>query len=543
MSVPLLLLFGLPAAASDEGLLVVDLIDGTSLAEAQELSGLPLRWANPRSEDESLAVAEVEDLPEQVQRLSAHPQIEAVEASLSYQALGWPDDPLYPSQWNMHTVGAAQGWRMGGGRGVTVAVIDTGVSSVADLQGTLLLDGFSFVPGRASAADDNGHGTHVAGTIAQTTHNGLGAVGLANQARILPLKALAAQGGGQSEWIASAIDEAVDQGADVINLSLGGPRSAVIQVAVDKALARGVLVVAAAGNTGREGVGWPAKADGVIAVSATGPSDTLAPYSSWGEGVELSAPGGDKQQAGGGIVQDTIDAGAEGHAFKELQGTSMASPHVAGAAAVLLGAGAGSAAHTERLLKQGAVDLGEAGPDSRFGHGRLDLAASARILVQQRGLLFLAGSLLAALMVGFGGGSRRLPIAIVAGLSAGGLFFLPLLPLPPSLGLDLLGRPLLAWPTPFVGPRLAANPLWLSALLPALLTFVLGPTRTLGWLAAGLSAGVGAHLIHGAVTGSLAPTWLPASAATAWLGVNGLLCLLFTLAVAGLDRLRRERRS
>lgn len=548
MTISLLLLLGASPALAAPGaevqaLLVVDLADGTSLSDAQALTGLPLRWSHSRSEDESLAVVEVADVSAEAARLSGLPGVEAVEPSLPFEALGWPDDPLYAQQWNMHTVGAPLGWRLGGGRGVTVAVIDTGVSAVADLQGTTLLEGFSFVPGRDSAADDNGHGTHVAGTIAQTTHNSLGAVGLANQARILPLKALAGFGGGQSEWIASAIDEAVDQGADVINLSLGGPRSAVIQVAVDKALARGIIVVAAAGNTGREGVGWPARAEGVIAVSATGPSDELTPYSTWGEGMQLAAPGGDTRTPGGGIVQDTIDSGADGHAFKELQGTSMASPHVAGAAAVLLGAGAGSAATTTRLLERGAVDLGAPGPDTRFGHGRLDLAASGHLLLRQRGELFLAGGLLAGLLVAFGGGARRGLVALTAALTAGGLFFVPLIPLPPSQALDLLSRPLLSWPVPFIGPRLASNPLWLSALLPALLTFVIGPTRSLGWLSAGLSAGVGAHLLHGAITGSLAPTWLPQAAQTTWLAVNGLLCLLFTLAVAGLDRLRRERRS
>lgn len=538
------------SAGTEGGLLVVDLLDGTSLEEARARTGLELRWATARSEDEALAVVEVADLAAEVARLEQVAGIEAVEPSVTMEALGlfpalrYPDDPLYDKQWNLRTVDAPAGWRAGGGVGVTVAVVDTGVSRVPDLGGTVVLDGVSFVPGRGTADDDNGHGTHVAGTIAQTTNNGLGVAGVAPRARILPLKALSGAGFGQSEWIASAIDEAADQGAQVINLSLGGGRSKVIEVAVQKAAERGVLVIAAAGNSGREGVGWPARSPHALGVSATGPDDTLAPYSTWGEGVDLSAPGGDKRKAGGGILQDTVDGGKDGHAFKELQGTSMATPHVAGAAAVLLGAGAGSPAHVRALLDAGAVDLGEPGPDPRYGQGRLDVGASLRrLLLVERPALAALGAGLAFALAGFGGMRRKGLVAATAAVVAGGLFFLPLLPLPPATGLDLLGRPLLSWPALLGGARLASNPLWLSAALPALLTFVLGPTRAFGWLAAGLSAGVGAHLLHGAVTGSLDPTWLSGAAGTGWLAVNGVLCLLFTVAVAGVDRLDRQRRA
>ncbi|MCK6505817.1 S8 family serine peptidase [Myxococcota bacterium] len=533
-----------------QGLLVVDLVDGTSLDEARARTGLDLRWATARSEDEALAVVEVADLPAEVARLEQVAGVEAVEPSVTMEALGlvptlrYPDDPLYAQQWNLRTVDAPAGWRAGGGVGVTVAVVDTGVSRVPDLGGTVLLEGVSFVPGRGTADDDNGHGTHVAGTIAQTTNNGLGVAGVAPRARILPLKALSGAGFGQSEWIASAIDEAADQGAQVINLSLGGGRSKVIEVAVQKAAERGVLVVAAAGNSGREGVGWPARSPHALGVSATGPDDTLAPYSTWGEGVDLSAPGGDKRKAGGGILQDTVDGGKDGHAFKELQGTSMATPHVAGAAAVLLGAGAGSPAHVRALLDAGAVDLGEPGPDPRYGQGRLDVGASLRrLLLVERPSLAALGAGLAFALASFGGMRRKGLVAATAAAVAGGLFFLPLLPLPPATWLDLLGRPLLSWPHLLGGARLASNPLWLSAALPALLTFVAGPTRAFGWLAAGVSAGVGAHLLHGAVTGSLDPLWLSGAAGTGWLAVNGVLCLLFTVAVAGVDRLDRQRRA
>ena len=345
-----------------------------------------------------------------------------------------------------------------------MAVIDTGVTRVADLEETLILDGFSF--GEPTAEDGNGHGTHVAGTIAQSTHNRLGVAGIAPQARILPIKALSRHGFGMSPWIASAIDEAVDQGAQVINLSLGGARSDVIAVATEKAVAAGVLVIAAAGNTGQEGVSYPGALPGVLGVSAVGPKDELAPYSSWGAGVALSAPGGDKRSPGGGILQDTVD-GAGGHAFKEFQGTSMATPHVAGAAAVLLSASGGDRALTQRLLLEQAVDLGEPGPDPRYGHGRLDLAAAVGALtVRRNGLLFALGAMAAAVITGIGAGRRRgraLVIAATSALAAGGAFVLPLLPLPPSALTGLLARPLLLWPAAMLPDPYWRNPLLLSA--------------------------------------------------------------------------------
>ncbi len=537
-------------AAGAPGTLVVDLVDGTGLDEARALTGLDLAWATEHSADESLAVVEVDDLAAARDRLAGLPGIEAVEPSLQFEATGllptlrYPDDPYWDKQWNMRTVGAPAGWRVGAGAGVTVAVVDTGVSKVVDLGGTQVLPGVSFVPGRKTADDDNGHGTHVAGTIAQTTNNGVGVAGVAPRARILPLKALTGMGFGQSQWIASAIDEAVDQGADVINLSLGGPQSKVIQVAVEKAAARGVIVVAAAGNSGREGVGWPARSPGAIGVSATGPDDSLAFYSTWGEGVDISAPGGDKRKAGGGILQDTIDSGKGGHAYKELQGTSMATPHVAGAAAVLLSAGAGSPAEVRDALYASAVDLGDPGKDTRFGHGRLDVASAVRhLLIHQRGVLFGLAAVVGFGLASVGAMRRKLLVGTLAAVTAGGMFFLPLLPLPPSAWLDLLARPLLLWPGAVASPAWAYNPLWLSALVPALVTFVFGPTRTLGWAAAGVCSGIGLHLAHGALTGSLSPTLLPGLAGQAWLGVNALLCFAFVLAIAGVEKLHREARA
>lgn len=523
-----------------QGRVVVDYVDGTSLADARALIGDDqLDWVHPLAADDGLLVL-FDPTPDTVARLQSSPLVEGVEKSVELHALGLPNDPLYAAQWNLTTIDAPAGWRLGAGAGVRVAVIDTGVAPVADLAGTVLLDGASFVPSEPDSVDGNGHGTHVAGTIAQATHNGLGVAGVAPAVELLPIKALSAAGGGQSEWVAAAIDEACDRGAQILNLSLGGPPSGVITRSVKKAHQRGVLVVAAAGNTGREGVGSPARVDGVVAVSATGPTDEAAPYTTTGPEVVLSAPGGDKRQAGGGILQDTVDPGPSGHAFKEYQGTSMATPHVAGAAAVVWAASPGGGPeHVRQVLTHTSTDLGEPGHDNTFGHGRLDVGAAVdHIVWRQRGFQFLA-AFLTALGLGVGFGPRKrstLGVAVGAGLVAGGAFVLALLPTIASGPLLLLAQPLLSWPGALFGMAWARNPLVLSAAAPVVTTLFLGPTRRFGPWAAALSTGIGVHLILGAITGSLSPTWIPAALEGAWLSLNGAVSLVCAAAALGVQR-------
>lgn len=536
-------------AGSSPGPIAVDFVDGVDLAlvrAAADRAGVKLSFATPVSEDEALFVADADNPAAALAVFLADPNVEAAEPVLEMTAFedipdpaprifGYPNDPMYERQWNFALIGAPAGWRVGGGGGVIVAVIDTGVSPLPDLPAERILPGRSFVPGAATAADDNGHGTHVAGTIAQATHNGVGTAGIAPNVTILPMKVLGASGGGLSTWIASAIDEAVDQGANVINLSLGGGHSAIIVTAVEKARKAGVVVVAAAGNTGRQGIGSPADAPAAIAVTAVGPNDTLAPYSSWGRGVEIAAPGGDKTIPGGGIVQGTIQKGG-GQQFAELQGTSMATPHVAGAAAVLIGAGAQSADEVERYLKTTADGRDD---PLKFGAGRLDLGGAVRaLLYAKQGLLFAVGGLL-TLGLGLLGGlpARVRMVSLLFGATiAGGLFFLPLLPLPPSTWLGLVGRPFLAWP----GPFWSGFPLWQSCLLPLGLSVLLGPSRFLGPLALGLCGGIGGYLLFGAATGSTDLWWMPLGLDRTWLTINGTLCLLAGMAVAGMQKMRRR---
>lgn len=550
-SLPLSMLGALAPAQAwaqvvDDGLLVVDLDDGAELGEAALRLGLPgLRWLDPRTADEALAVVALSG-PDEVRRVAARlqgaPGVEAAEPMIQFSALGLPNDPLYPKQWNMRMVDAPAAWRAGGGAGVRVAVIDTGLRPLDDLAGAALLEGASFVPGVPSPLDGNGHGTHVAGTIAQTTHNGLGVVGLSPRVELLPIKVLSDHGVGQSAWIAAGIDEAVDQGAQIINLSLGGPPSDVVRIAAHKAVERGVVVVAAAGNTGRPGVGSPAAVPGVLAVSALGPGGALAPYSTTGPEVFLAAPGGDTAQPDGGVLQQTVHEGQP--AFRALQGTSMAAPHVAAAAAVLLSFGAGDAGAVQDALQNGAQQLNEGGRDPRFGWGGLDVGASLGAVAAQRhaprGLLAAALTLWAL----WGAAPRRLAwgAALTAALFAGlGALFV-MVPVGEHSVAPYLSRPPLLW-APLFGWRGLGGALWVSGAAAAIGTFFLGPHRRLGPLVAGACVGWALHLSDAAWRGGAPLPALPPLLAELWLGGNALLVWLCAAAGLGVARLRaREGR-
>ena len=321
-----------------------------------------------------------------LEELRRRPDVHFAEPVVRVQALWLPDDPQFAQQWHLKAAGAPSAWDTTRGAGVTVAIIDTGVAPVDDLDPARLLPGHNFLTGGDDARDDHGHGTHVAGTVAQTTGNGIGVAGMAPLARLLPLKVLGADGSGTSVGIADAIRWAADHGARVLNLSLGGgARSAAMADAVHYARSRGCVVVCAAGNSGGRGVSYPAAYRGALAVSSVGPKGRLAPYSSYGPEVRIAAPGGDKSQGEqGGVLQETIDPSSGEGVYRWFQGTSMAAPHVAGAAALLQSAGVTSPAAVERLLAASARSPGtyggeELGGDAeRYGAGLLDVARALR---------------------------------------------------------------------------------------------------------------------------------------------------------------------
>jgi serine protease len=535
-----------PVPHGQSGVVVFDLEDGASADEVADFAarhGLTLEYSSEWSRDEALLRGHVDDIDAVLAEVAGDPLLEVAEPVVEFAMYGFPNDPMWDKQWNMVKIGAPTGWRAGAGAGVKVAVIDTGVTVVEDLQGVTVTSGRTFVPGTRTADDDHGHGTHVAGTIAQATNNGLGVTGVAATAEVVPYKVLSKQGYGSSDWVAAAVDAAVDDGVDVINMSLGGPNSKVLKTAVEKAVKAGVIVVAAAGNTGKRGVGCPANVEGVVAVSATGPDDAKTWYSTYGPEVAISAPGGDLRQGkDAGVLQDTID-GKGGHAYQSFQGTSMATPHVAGAAAVMLGMGLDADAAVDALLTH-SVDLGDEGRDELYGYGRLDVAAAVKaVSIEQRGLMFLVGGLLAGALSWLARirGSAGFMMTAAGALTAGGLFFLPLISgLPGGTVLDLLSRGLVSWPAVLLGADWVHFPLWLSALLPASLAFVFGPTRSLGPIVGGVCAGFAASLLHGAASGTLDPWWMSWGFDALWLSLNGTFCLLAGMAVAGMYNLRQR---
>ncbi len=226
-------------------------------------------WTSLSTDGDAVAVKE---------RLEHEPTVAQVKFSYVRRALTVPNDPRYSSAQRdyLSPLRMDRAWDVSKGANVKVAVVDTGVDAQhPDLSGRVLA-GRSIVPTTNSVQDDNGHGTMVAGVIAANLNNGRGVVGIAPQAQILPVKVLDGNGGGTDDDIAAGITWAVDHGAQVINLSLGGPGEAdVLCAAVSTALAADVVVVAAAGNDGFETVGYPAACPGVIAVAATNHSGAL----------------------------------------------------------------------------------------------------------------------------------------------------------------------------------------------------------------------------------------------------------------------------
>ncbi len=283
------------------------------------------------------------------------------------RALGTPD-PLREQQWGLTRLAAETVWAGGDATGQVVAVVDTGVDAThPDLAG-VVRSGIDLVGRGNGTTDPNGHGTHVAGVVAAVSGNGVGGAGLAQGASLLPVRALDSTGSGYDSDVAEGLVWAVDHGADVANLSLGGEDpSALLTAAIDYALSKGVTVVAAAGNLGADGdpVLYPAATPGVLAVAAVDSSLVRPSFSSTGAHLSLAAPGV-------GILS-TVPGG--GH--QSWSGTSMAAPFVAAAAAVLSAGEPGlTPAQLGARLRATAGDLGEPGHDPLHGAGMVDLVAA-----------------------------------------------------------------------------------------------------------------------------------------------------------------------
>lgn len=294
-----------------------------------------------------------------------------------------PNDPYYsPYQWHMTRIGMEEAWEMNTGSGVVVAVVDTGVKqSLQDLANTNFMAGYDFINNDNDPTDDEGHGSHVCGTIAQSTNNGIGVTGIAYNCTIMPVKVLDASGSGSYDAIANGIIYAADHGADIINMSLRGlSPNTTLENAVNYAWNNGVLVISAAGNDYDNIPVYPAAYTNSMSVGATNYLDQKADYSNWHTTVEICAPGGDGNDNNGdgymdGVLQNTFSGTSEGYYF--YTGTSMATPHVVGVAALVKSQDPSRTnAQIRNILVTTAEDLGTPGRDVYFGYGIVDAAAA-----------------------------------------------------------------------------------------------------------------------------------------------------------------------
>lgn len=570
-------------ASSDRVDLIVNLADDRDDLEGilEARYGFDLKLNSVHADDDNLFLVSVDAAraDQLIREISAVPGVETAERDGFMDAFGVePNDPLYMFQWHFDQVNAEEAWELATGKDMVVAVIDTGVAYeegrkgrkrgviMPDLKDTVHVDGYDFVDNDDAPYDQHGHGTHVAGTIAQDTDNDYGVAGLAYNAKIMPLRVLDGQGRGNFADVADAIRYAADNNAHVINLSLGSfVPSREVEKAVAYAHKKGTVVIAAAGNSGSRVRSYPAAFKHVVAVAATQYDKSTTFYSNYGKYIDVAAPGGntmvDQNNDGkpDGVLQETIDksGGDFTPTFALYMGTSMASPHVAAVAALIMEQGVTDPDEVERILKESAVQPQKGKKwNERYGHGIIDAAAAVKMAREQAGstarcsagcnaaqtswLPGIARTGLAAFFALFllgwlrrkdllDANSHRPGASFAAGwaLGAGALFALPLL-LPfitggMGLGVELLGTPFASWDRLLLGVQ---TPIFAS-ILPILAAagFFLGSLRGRHFTA-GLAIGTGATLLLETVMLTATLAWLPSLIAPVWLAANGALALL-----------------
>lgn len=304
-----------------------------------------------------------------LRRFQARADVEYVEPDYIGYPTWTPNDPSYTGgqQWALGKIQMPLAWDLARGQGAVIAVLDTGVDvNHPELQGRLL-PGFSFTDDTTNVADNCGHGTHVTGIIAANTDNGIGIAGVAPEAQILPVKVMERYQVGVSCYgsysdFAAGLIYATDHGARVVNMSFGGTtNSTTLANAIAYAANRGVLLVGAAGNNNNSTLFYPAAYTQVIAVAGTDGADARYASSNYGDWVDIAAPAV-------GVYSLYSNS-----SYTYMSGTSMAAPHVAAVAGLLLSQNpAYTAADLRALLQNNADDLGAPGFDPYFGWGRLN---------------------------------------------------------------------------------------------------------------------------------------------------------------------------
>jgi serine protease len=419
------------------GEVVVRYARGADQAAVERAAGVGgARAVAPRTR--VLKIRDADSVAETVRELRARPEVATAAPNATARIAGFiPSDPgsagveggWQELQWNFLAgagINAPDAWQhlidagRPGGRGVVVAVLDTGVAystrkrfrRSTDFRRADFVRGHDFVDGDRFPHDENGHGTHVASTIGESTHNNRGVTGLAYGAKIMPVRVLNQEGAGESADITEGIRFAVRHGADVINLSFEFDDSfrqftaseiPDVLAALRFAHRHGVVVVGAAGNFQRGAISYPARASTVIAVGATTEHACRALYSNVGRSIDLVAPGGGQDDPddpacpkdlpeGRDIYQMTYPWAAlygaprSSSSYRRFGlpsgfvGTSMAAPHVSGTAALVIASGILGHQPTpeavEARLEATAIDAGAPGPDEVYGAGRLDAAGA-----------------------------------------------------------------------------------------------------------------------------------------------------------------------
>jgi serine protease len=391
-------------------------------AQLHARHGTAALYRSPYAGFERVTIPAGKTIDEALAAFRAEPTVEYAEPNSVCRAHFVPNDLYYqPYQWHLYNpvyggIGMQDAWDISkGSPSVVVAVIDTGVAYenrnegawkfrlAPDLAGTTFVQGYDFINNDTHPNDDDGHGTHVTGTIAQTTDNALGTAGVAFLTAIMPVKVLDKNGSGTAQTLADGLYFAAGRPpsvltADVANMSLGWPPGynpgATVQDAINYAHNAGVTLVASSGNDGASEVAYPAAYPACIAVGATKYDEQVTWYSNRGNALDLVAPGGllydpypimNDQNGDGywdGVLQQTFASNKPdqfGYYFYE--GTSMASPHVSGAAALLVAAGVSGPDAVRQILESTAEDKGAAGWDSTYGWGIVNAAAALQAAV------------------------------------------------------------------------------------------------------------------------------------------------------------------
>jgi len=350
--------------------------------------GTSVLYTSPYAGFKTLKVPKTKTVEEMAEIYSKNPNVEYAVPNYLMYATTAPNDPYYKYQWNFNSpygINVERAWDISSGEGVVVAVIDTGVKKTApDLADTEFVSGYDFVNDDTDPTDDNGHGTHVTGTIAQSTGNGIGVAGVAYGCTIMPVKVLDASGSGSLDQLIDGISYAHDNGAQVISMSLGFPPSVKaddlepLGDGIHSAYSEGIVIVAAAGNDATSTVCYPAAYEECIAVGATRYDGTRAYYSNYGSALDIMAPGGDmrvdqnKDGYKDGVLQNTFNPSTGLFSYYFYQGTSMATPHVSGVAALLIADGVTGPENVREALQSTAKDRGTPGWDSGYGYGIVD---------------------------------------------------------------------------------------------------------------------------------------------------------------------------